>query len=151
ADAQPLHVVSVNGPGASFDGTTGTVTYTPAPDACGPAAFGYTVADPDGNTDTATVHVTVTCVNDPPTANDDAATTTEATPVTVDVLANDVDIDGDALTIGIVSETGGHAVVTAQHEVVFTPTACGDTGFVYSVDDGHTGTDTASVAVTVTC
>ncbi len=151
ADSQPLHVVSVSGTGASFDSVAGTVTYTPAADTCGPASFTYTVADPDGNTDVATVHVSVTCVNDAPVANDDTASTTEGTPVTVDVLDNDVDVDGDALDVAIVSESGGDAVVTASDELEFTPTACGTTGFVYSVDDGHNGTDTASVNVTVTC
>ena len=48
----------------------------------------------DGNCDTATVTVTVNDVNDPPVANDDSATTDEDTPVTIDILDNDTDIDG---------------------------------------------------------
>ncbi|HXY91123.1 MAG TPA: tandem-95 repeat protein, partial [Acidimicrobiia bacterium] len=88
-------------------------------------------------------------------AVDDAATTTEAAPVVVDVLGNDSDPDGDPLAVGIVSESGGHAVVTTaadgHDQVQFTPSACGSTGFVYSIDDGHGGTATANAVVTVTC
>ena len=45
--------------------------------------------------DTATVTITVNDVNDPPVANDDSATTDEDTPVTIDILDNDTDIDGN--------------------------------------------------------
>ncbi|MGH1459803.1 MAG: Ig-like domain-containing protein, partial [Paracoccaceae bacterium] len=38
-------------------------------------------------------------MNDPPVAEDDAATTDEDTPVTIDVLGNDTDVDGDPLTV----------------------------------------------------
>ena len=70
------------------------VTYTPDPNFNGTDTFTYQVCDDDGNCDTATVTVTVNDVNDPPVANDDSATTDEDTPVTIDILDNDTDIDG---------------------------------------------------------
>ena len=48
--------------------------------------------------DTASYFITVNPVNDAPVAVDDADTTPEDTPITIDVQANDSDLDGDALT-----------------------------------------------------
>src|SRR5687768_1234681 len=76
-----------------------SLTYQPDPDYCnapippGTAdTFTYTLA-PGG--DTATVSVTVTCGDDAPNAVDDAATVAEdASATSIDVLANDTDLDG---------------------------------------------------------
>ena len=54
----------------------------------------YTISDGNGGTDTGTVIVTVNPVNDPIVANDDTATTNEDTAVTIQVLANDIAVDG---------------------------------------------------------
>ena len=64
----------------------GEVVYTPDPDFHGEDTFTYTVTTPDGGTETATVTVTV---NPVPDIVDDAVTTPEDTPVTIDVLDND--------------------------------------------------------------
>ncbi|MCH8856460.1 MAG: tandem-95 repeat protein, partial [Proteobacteria bacterium] len=77
----------------------GTVTYTPDADWNGTDSFTYTIGDGNGGADTGTVTVTVNAVNDSPTAVDEGATTNEDTPVTVDVLANDTDPEGDTLTV----------------------------------------------------
>ena len=66
----------------------------------GPDAFTYQVSDGNGGTATATVNLTVNAVNDDPVAVDDAYATDEDTPLVVaapGVLANDTDVDGDAL------------------------------------------------------
>ncbi|OGO45246.1 MAG: hypothetical protein A2W37_13100 [Chloroflexi bacterium RBG_16_63_12] len=128
-----------------------TVTYTPTADFCGSDTFTYTVSDGQGGTDMATVDVTVTCVNDAPVANDDAATTTENTAVVVAVLANDTDVDGDALTVASVTQGTNGSVTTDGTTVTYTPNA-GFTGtdtFAYTVGDGNGGTDTATVTITV--
>jgi large repetitive protein len=79
------------------------VTYTPALNFNGSDAFEVTVSDGKGGTDTATVSVTVTPVDDPPVAVNDSASTMENTSVIIDVLANDTDIDGGTKTITEVS------------------------------------------------
>ncbi len=104
-DAGPKLVAS------KTDGTHGTVaitnsgadlTYTPAADYCGSDSFTYKL---NGNS-TATVNVTVTCVDDDPIANDDSKTVAEDGPaVTIDVLANDTDVDAGPKTIA--SKTDG--------------------------------------------
>ena len=99
--AQSLTVTEVQAT-ADTHGTValvaGDVTYTPAADYYGPASFSYTVCDdgttngaPDAQCATGTVNVTVTEVNDAPTANADSGTVAEdsASGVLVDVVAND--------------------------------------------------------------
>jgi VCBS repeat-containing protein len=59
-------------------------------------SFLYTIADiPVGATDTATVTITITGVNDAPVAMDDTDSTNEDTGTSTDVLFNDADVDGD--------------------------------------------------------
>jgi uncharacterized repeat protein (TIGR01451 family) len=96
--------------------------------------------------------ITITNGNDLPVAVDDSDTTPADTPVTIDVLHNDSDPDGDTLTIASVTQ-GTHGSVTNNGgDVTYTP-ATGFTGidsFTYTVSDGNGGTDTATVTVTVT-
>jgi uncharacterized repeat protein (TIGR01451 family) len=102
-------------------------------------------------TDTATVKLTASESNHPPDAKDDTATTEQDTPVDIDVLANDSDPDGDALTIAAAgTPTSGTATISGT-QVAYTPTAAftGTATFSYTVSDG-TLTDSATVTVTVT-
>ncbi|MQX35527.1 cadherin-like domain-containing protein [Roseospira navarrensis] len=133
----------------------GDVVFTPDADFHGEATFDYTVSDGQGGTSTATVTVDVAAVNDGPVAADDAQTATEDTAVTysaADLLANDTDVDGDALTITDVSNAvGGSVSLNADGDVVFTPDADfnGEATFDYTVSDGQGGTSTATVTVDV--
>ncbi|MBN1873599.1 MAG: tandem-95 repeat protein, partial [Anaerolineae bacterium] len=128
-----------------------TVTYIPLVDFNGTDSFTYTVRDSNGGTATATVIVTVIPVNDTPVAEDDAADTGEETPVTVDVLANDSDVDGDSLTVGAVGAATHGSVVNNASDVTYTPVAnfYGTDSFTYTVRDGNGGAATATVVVTV--
>ncbi|HEX5087257.1 MAG TPA: Ig-like domain-containing protein [Nocardioides sp.] len=153
ADGDPLTVTAVSNPtGGTVVLAAGTVTFTPAADLCNPApaGFDYTVSDGNGGTDTGHVDVSVTCVNDPPLANDDTATVSEDAPATtVDVLANDTDVESDPITVtGVGAAAHGTTGFTAA-DVTYTPDAdfCGSDSFDYTVNGG----DTATVSVTVTC
>ncbi|WP_337220321.1 Ig-like domain-containing protein, partial [Vibrio parahaemolyticus] len=66
----------------------GTVTYTPDDNYVGKDTFTYVVTS-GGVSESTTVNVDVTPVNDAPVAKDDTAITDEDTPVTIDVLSND--------------------------------------------------------------
>jgi hypothetical protein len=93
------------------------------------------------------------CVtNSDPIANPDQATTKPATPVTINVLANDSDPDGDPLTVTSVTDPpNGTATRNADNTVTYRPN-CGFTGtdmFTYSIGDGRGGTASALVTVTV--
>ena len=72
----------------------GTVTYTPNADYNGTDTFTYT--NEDGTTETVTV--TVEAVADESVTAADSATTDEDTPITIDVLANDTDVDGGVVS-----------------------------------------------------
>jgi DNA/RNA endonuclease G (NUC1) len=130
-----------------------TVSYTPNANYFGNDSFTYTVDDGHGGTDTATVNVTVTNVQDAPDAIDDNATIAEDSGAnTISVRDNDVDADNDTLAISAVTQ-GTHGSVTHNGTTVsYTPNAnfFGNDSFTYTVDDGHGGTDTATVNVTVT-
>ncbi len=87
----------------SLSGTAPNVSYTPKPNFNGSDSFTFKVSDETADSHAATVSITVTAVNDPPSANDDSARTQEDTPIAaIDVLANDTDVDDDSLTTSAV-------------------------------------------------
>ena len=153
-DGDALTVSAVGAPshGSATAQPNGTIRYVPAADYHGPDTFGYSVSDGHGGTDDGAVTITVTAANDPPTAADDVATTAYQTAVSVPVLANDSDPDGDPLSVVSVG-AAGHGVVSIGPGggVTYTPATgySGPDSFAYTAGDGHGGTDTATVAVTV--
>ncbi|MFL0838250.1 tandem-95 repeat protein, partial [Vibrio parahaemolyticus] len=128
----------------------GSVTYTPNDNYYGADSFTYIVTS-GGVSESTTVSVDVTPVNDAPVAKDDTAITDEDTPVTIDVLPNDTDIDGDKLSIqsASVPETQGKVEIV-DGKLVFTPAENfhGDAEITYTITDGAL-TDQATVNVTV--
>ncbi|MFW9733992.1 tandem-95 repeat protein, partial [Vibrio parahaemolyticus] len=148
-------VVSLDANNGPANGTVsvnpdGSVTYTPNDNYHGTDSFTYIVTS-GGVSESTTVSVDVTPVNDAPVAKDDIATTQEDTAVTIDVLSNDTDVDGDKLSIESVSvpkEQGTVEVVDGK--LVFTPAENfnGDAEITYTVTDGAL-TDQATVKVTV--
>jgi cyclophilin family peptidyl-prolyl cis-trans isomerase len=133
------------------------LVYTPTANFNGEDTFTYTIEDDAGDSSTATVTIDVTNVNDAPVAGDDNVTVAEdAANVTLNVLTNDSaapDV-GEVLTIASVT-SAGHGTVTVAGDgksLVYTPAAnfSGADTFSYTLSDGHGGTDTAQVTVTVT-
>ncbi|TOF44045.1 hypothetical protein CGJ21_24460, partial [Vibrio parahaemolyticus] len=148
-------VVSLDAENSPKNGTVivnsdGTVTYTPDDNYVGEDTFTYIVTS-GGVSESTTVNVDVTQVNDAPVAKDDIATTQEDTAVTIDALPNDTDADGDKLSIesaSVPKEQGTVEVVDGK--LVFTPTENfnGDAEITYTVTDGQLA-DEAKVTVTV--
>ncbi len=141
-----------NGPknGSVIVNNDGTVTYTPDDNYVGKDTFTYVVTS-GGVSESTTVTVNVTPVNDAPVAKDDIATTQEDTAVTIDVLPNDTDIDGDTLRIDSASVPSDQGTVEiVDGKLVFTPAENfnGDAEITYTVTDGEL-TDEAKVSVTV--
>jgi len=87
-----------------------------------------------------------------PVAQDDSDTTDEDVPVTIDVLANDSDVDGDDLTVQSVTQPADGAVLNNATDVTYTPDPDfhGVDSFTYIASDGNGGTAEATVTVTVT-
>ncbi|WP_418127723.1 Calx-beta domain-containing protein [Variovorax sp. KK3] len=146
----------------------GTLSFTPIHDFTGVITVPYTAVGSDGKQGNSVITIAVIPVNDPPVATDDRATVAEDTPLTLDLLGNDRDIDGDVLTIVAingspvsagapvsVADGAGHVVGTltlnADRTVTFNPAANyhGPVEFDYTISDGHGGSDTAHVAIDV--
>jgi large repetitive protein len=152
ADGDPLTVTAASAPnGTVVINPDGTITYTPRANFNGTDTITYTISDGKGGTSTATVTVTVDPVNDPPVATNDTATTNEDTPVTVAVLANDTDIDGDPLTVVSATAANGTVVINPNGTITYTPNANfnGTDTITYQISDGKGGFSTATVTVTV--
>ncbi|EGQ9849337.1 tandem-95 repeat protein, partial [Vibrio parahaemolyticus] len=151
-DDKVVSLDAENGPknGTVIVNNDGTVTYTPDDNYVGEDTFTYIVTS-GGVSESTTVNVDVTPVNDAPVAKDDIATTQEDTAVTIDVLSNDTDVDGDKLSIqsASVPEAQGKVEIV-DGKLVFTPAENfnGDAEIAYIVTDGQL-TDEAKVTVTV--
>ena len=126
------------------------ILYTPTADYNGSDSFSYRVSNAEATSSAALVSVTVTPVNDPPVAVDDAASTGAGAAVVIDVLANDSDVDGDSLTITAVGVPGNGAASTDGVTITYTPDAgfSGEDSFSYTISDGSLES-TANVSVTV--
>ena len=157
-DDDPVDTLSVttlttpgNGAVVLASGSTTTVTYTPKANFNGIDSFGYTLSDGTA-TDTGTVTITVTAVNDAPTALDYTPTTDEDTAVDITVVNNDTDPDiGDTVTISSFTSPSNGTASSSSTTFTYTPNANynGSDSFNYTVSDG-TVTDTGTVTITVT-
>lgn len=154
-DGDALTVVSTTLPanGTATVNGDGTIRYQPASGFVGSDSFSYTIRDVAGLTATATVTVQVQQPgNLPPQANPDSASTSVGTPVAIDVLANDSDPEGGALTlVSVTTPANGSASFSGNGPVTYTPNP-GFTGtdtFQYTVRDPQGNTATAVVTVTV--
>ena len=111
-------VQTIATPNGSVDlNPDGMFTYTPNAGYIGTDTFTYTIVDPSGATDTATVELSVAPdsnpgVNDAPDANDDLLGTTKNTVSGPLVLTgNDSDLNGDTLSV---TDINGTAIAVSQ-------------------------------------
>ncbi|MEA5047425.1 MAG: Ig-like domain-containing protein, partial [Eubacteriales bacterium] len=119
----------------------------------GPANVTVTVTDPQGEHVSDSFTVTVNSVNDPPEAKDDGPfTLDEDTPLSIDVLANDSDVEGAELTIQSCGAATNGTTLIVLGKVRYTPNAnyVGSDSFTYTVTDGNGGSSTATVTLNVT-
>jgi Bacterial Ig domain len=128
------------------------ILYTPNAGFCGPDTFTYSLCKTGcGQPTTATVAVTVVCC---PKPMDDIANTFQGSPVTIDVLSNDLNKDEATIcNVQAVTTYGGTAVIS-DNRITYTPKAgyCGPDTFTYSLCKTGCGqSETATVTVTVVC
>lgn len=134
-------LVQVRGDGSDL-------SYLPDPNYCGSDVFSYAI---NGGS-SANVAITVQCVDDLPGARDDAAGVLENSGVTqIDVLANDVDIDGGPIVVSSLTQPahGIAGIANGSERVVYQPSPdyCGPDSFTYALNGGST----AAVLVSVAC
>ena len=160
-DMLTVNTTPVSGPsnGTLLLNADGTFSYTPNAHFHGSDSFVYEVSDGNGGMAQATVNITVNPINDDPVAANDAFATDEDTPYTAtlgvnDLLLNDMDLDGDTLTVNttpVIGTSNGTLVLNGDGSFTYTPNAnfSGSDSFVYEVSDGNGGTAQATVNITV--
>jgi VCBS repeat-containing protein len=156
-DNNPLTAVTVTGPshGTLTLNANGSFVYTPTANYNGPDSFTYRASDGTLTSNLATVSLTVTPVNDAPTAVDDTYSTAEDTPLTMaapGVLGNDSDLDGDALSAVVaLGPSHGSLTLNADGSLTYIPAANynGSDSFTYRASDGALESNLATVTITV--
>jgi VCBS repeat-containing protein len=133
----------------------GSFTYTPTANFNGSDAFTYQATVNGIDTNVATVAITVTSVNDVPTAAADSYSVAEDTPLTVaapGVLGNDTDDEGPLSAVLVSGPAHGTLSLNANGSFTFTPAAnySGADGFTYRTSDGDAVSGVATVSITVT-
>ncbi|MDQ4087830.1 MAG: Ig-like domain-containing protein, partial [Pseudomonadota bacterium] len=140
-------------PGTDFDHLAAGATET--------VVVNYTIQDEHGAASSSTVTVTVTGTNDEPVASADSASGHENQVLTVDVLANDSDVDeGAFLTVTAASAPAGKGTASVVgNQVRFDPgddfdhLAEGASEIVvvsYTIEDDHNASASSTVTITVT-
>ena len=156
----PVTATKLSNPanGTANFAANGNFTYTPNVHFFGTDSFTYRASDGTGNSNTATVTINVTAVNDAPAGGTDSYTTAEDTPLTVSppgVLTNDTDVDNAQASL-----TAGNATTPANGTLagngnggfIYTPRLnfSGTDFFTYQVSDGALSSSPVAVNLTIT-
>ena len=151
-DGDTLTYAIVTGPGfGTLTGTGANRTYTPNAGYFGPDSFVFRVNDGTVDSADATVSITVSEVNEPPLASEDAYTLSVGNVVRGNVLFNDTDPEDSSLTASITTPAAsGTVVLFSNGSFVYTPTAgfSGSDSFTYTTTDAGGETATATVIIT---
>ncbi len=147
----PLTYSIVTQPEGELVGTLPDLTYIPPEDFTGTVMFTYEANDGLVDSNVATVTIIVTPINDPPIAIDDIVEMTDdMDSITVDVLDNDIDVDGDTLIVtGVRASIGTVEII--DNQIVYTPLE----GFVgsviidYTIEDEDGESAAARVFITI--
>jgi VCBS repeat-containing protein len=150
-DLDPLTWTIVTQPSHGvLSGTGAAKTYTPALNYNGPDSFTFRVNDGTVNSNTATVSITVTAVNDAPVANVQSVSTNEDTAKAITLVATDV--ENNPLTWAIVAQPAHGALSGTAPALTYTPAAnyTGADSFTFMANDGLADSNIATVTITVT-
>jgi VCBS repeat-containing protein len=130
----------------------GSFLYTPDADFNGTDSFTYRAGDGKNLSNLATVTLTVRPVNDAPVAQDDLFEVTQNNTLTLPVLANDCDKDGDPLSV-VLASGASHGVVEYDNDgsIKYTPAPnfTGVDSFTYRASDGQACSDPVTVTINV--
>ena len=139
----------------------GTLTFVPTANANGPVTFPYEISDGRGGVANSTVTITAR-PNLPPVANPDVYPM-PSSPLTLGLLSNDSDPDGDILQVTSINGTpvtpgvaqsipapSGTVDIAVDGTITFipAPNANGPVTFPYEISDGRGGTSNSTVTLT---
>ena len=142
-------LVADPGHGAVTLNADGSFTYIPSSDYHGPDSFTYRANDGTSDSNTATVNITVTAVNDAPVADSQTVSLKEDTDKSITLSASD--IEGDLFTYTVqTGPTSGSLSGTAPN-LVYTPDTgfTGADSFTFVADDGALSSNLATVTINV--
>lgn len=127
----------------------GSFTYTHNGGETTTDTFTYTASDGTETSGVATVTITVTPVNDAPTADNKTASTNENTAVGITLSGSDP--ESDPLTFSLASGPSNGTVSISGSTATYTPTTgfSGTDTFTYTANDGTVSSAAATVTVTV--
>ncbi|TMP38362.1 tandem-95 repeat protein [Pseudoalteromonas rubra] len=151
ADADALTITGASVDFGDVEILDNQLRYTPPVDYVGTAIITYSIADGQGGTSSATVTVELV-VNAAPVTQQDTASTNDKASVIIDVLANDMDPDGDALTLISATAAYGKAVVNLDGTLSYEPKLGfnGEDTVTYQVKDSKGAVSDGIAKVTVT-
>ena len=154
-----FEITSISNPAlfskVSIDSLSGLLNIHYAPNANGLSTVNIraTPQNPvDGDPINATQNIRVLPINDPPIAVTDIAATIENNPIEINVLNNDIDFDGDALTIsGLFPPSDGTVVLLGEATFLYTPPLdfTGEISFTYLIEDESLEQDEGEVIITI--
>ncbi|MEH1821952.1 MAG: cadherin-like domain-containing protein [Nostoc sp.] len=142
---------------ANYQTALRSITYTNSSDnpTTTPRTVSFVVNDGSTNSTTVTRNINITAVNDAPIAVNDSITTNKNTPIIISattLLSNDTDAENDVLNItGFTQPSQGSVIDNSNGTYTYTPSQnyYGSDGFTYTISDGHGGTSTATVNLTI--
>lgn len=148
-DAMGFAVVS-NPTRGTLSGSAPNLTYIPNANFNGTDSFTFRANDRGGQSNVATVSITVTPVNDAPVAQAKSVTTAEDSAVAVNLTGTDV--EGTSLNYSVLSSPSKGVLSGTAPNLTFTPNANqnGADSFTYRVFDGSAYSGTATVSLTIT-
>jgi hypothetical protein len=150
-DADPLTLAVVTQPSyGTLSGTAPNLTYTPAANFNGADSFTFKANDGVLDSQPATVTITVTPVNDPPTATPQSLTVPQGAPTSITLTGND--LDGDQLSLTVVTQPLHGALSGLTPYLTYTPTPNyrGADSFTFKANDGTLDSAPATVFITLT-
>ena len=128
-----------------------TLLVTPKPNANGTATVKVKAYDGELYSEPQTLSLVINPINDAPVALNDSDSTDNKHDITIDVLANDTDVDGDTLTIKSITQPNSGTASIVGNKILFHPNSS-DTNatatFTYTVTDGIADVD-ANVTVSI--
>ncbi|WP_375058612.1 Ig-like domain-containing protein [Zobellella sp. DQSA1] len=144
-DGDKLSIIAVDSAVGQVAISGGSLVYTPPAGFSGTEVFGYRISDGRGGEASATVTVKVEAsedvsTNQAPVAVDDEVVLSSIQAVTIAVLANDHDPDGDAIQVTAVTQgSKGSVVINPDGTLTYTPARNfkNNDSFGYTIGDGR--------------
>lgn len=134
----------------TLTGTVPNLTYTPSNNYSGTDSFTFRVNDGSLNSNSATVSITVTSVNQAPTANAQSVTLAENTTKAITLTGSDP--EASALTFTVLTNPTHGTLTGTVPNLTYTPNTDynGTDSFTFKVNDGSLDSTAATVSITVT-